>query len=81
MVTALIGFVPFAGQSIRLAGLVTVGRILTYVGEGAQVALNLYSMYGDPTHGGNQMFVMIDFLTIGLPRWSAAAGAFRSIRA
>lgn len=81
MVTALVGFVPFMGTGVRAAGLVTAGRILTYVGETAQVALNLYALQQDPTFGGNIMFVMIDYLTIALPRWNLAAGAFATLRA
>lgn len=80
MVTALIGFVPFAGQSIRALGLVAVGRIITYLGEVTQVALNLYAWQSDKSSPANLFFIVVDALTIYTPRWNIAAEAFDSFR-
>ncbi|KAH7400346.1 hypothetical protein BKA64DRAFT_642498 [Cadophora sp. MPI-SDFR-AT-0126] len=80
LVTALIGFVPFAGVAIRAAGLASLGRVVVFVGETAQVALNLYSFQGDAANPANLLWVVIDFVSVLTPNFAKAGSAANSLR-
>ncbi|PVH73583.1 carbohydrate esterase family 3 protein [Cadophora sp. DSE1049] len=81
MVTALIGFVPFAGTAICAAGFNIIGKSVIMLGELTQVSLNLYALSTDPTHGANLLFVIIDLTSVFIPNFSQGAAAFKKARA
>ena len=80
MVTAFISFVPLIGNAVRGAGVVLAGRMITFIGEVGQVSLDLYALAQDPLNPANIMFIMIDAMTVYLPRWDEAAGAYSKIK-
>lgn len=79
LITAFIGFVPFAGPAVRAAGLVRLSRVMVYGGELSVVSLNMYSFVSGPDQPANLMFVMFDAVTIFAPNFARAAATAKQL--
>lgn len=55
--------------------------MVIFVGETAQVALNLYSFQGDPSNPANLLWVVIDLVSMVTPNFVKAAASVNSLRA
>lgn len=66
---------------LRTAGMKIGSAIVTAVEETAAISLSVYQFIGDPKNAGNILFLMFDFISVGIPNFAKAANAAKNFRA